>query len=362
MQKSKMILLLMVALLMAFGASFIANKLVSKQLNDDSASATNTNNIVVAATDINYGQTLQAENLTIKPRPIQSDTTVVFTRIEDVIGKIAKGEIYQGETIIEKRLASSNEGTILASLVNENMRAVSVRVDDVIGVAGFLLPNNRVDVLASRMDQRRSITRTILQNIKVLAVDQTSEASKDKPLLVRAVTLEVSPEDSEALFQAIQEGSIHLTLRNPKDSSDTALSKAKEVVAPAPTPTIKPKKKYVKKKKTKAKKKLAKQRTKQPTRAKKSYAPATKPIAQVPKPLETYIPTPVQSYTPARVPMPIQIPSPVMPIRVVKTAKPIPVEPTKVAVAKPEPPKTTTVTVIRGMSQSQMVMKIEEAQ
>ena len=115
MQKSKMILLLMVALLMAFGASFIANKLVSKQLNDDSASATNTNNIVVAATDINYGQTLQAENLTIKPRPIQSDTTVVFTRIEDVIGNLDINKAV-GPDLISHRVLRNVRHTISAPL------------------------------------------------------------------------------------------------------------------------------------------------------------------------------------------------------------------------------------------------------
>ena len=245
MQKSKIILLILVALVMALGASYIANKMMSKQLEADAKEYKGkTVNIVVAATDVTYGQVLQQENLEFKQLPIQLMTEDTFSSFDDVIGKVAKGEIFQGEAIMSKRLASHNQGTTLAALVSQDMRAVSVRVDDVIGVAGFLLPGNRVDVLASRMDKRRSIIRTVLKNIKVLAVDQTAEASKDKPLLVRAVTLEVSPKDSEALFQAIQEGSIHLTLRNPIDSSKEQLARS-EVVKPAQPKVIsKPKTKH----------------------------------------------------------------------------------------------------------------------
>ena len=250
MQKGKIILLILVALLMAFGASIIANKMMSKQLNAETGLG-DTVNTIVATTDIAYGQILQQENLALKKIPKQLVTADAFTSFEKVIGKVAKGEIFEGETIVSKRLANPDEGTILAALVNKNMRAVSVRVDDVIGVAGFLLPGNRVDVLASRMDKRRSITRTILQNIKVLAVDQTAETSKDVPLLVRAVTLEVSPDDSEALFQAIQEGSIHLTLRNPIDFPIETVAKT-ELIKSAVT-TVKKKKTKPRRKKRRSK-------------------------------------------------------------------------------------------------------------
>jgi pilus assembly protein CpaB len=99
------------------------------------------------------------------------------------------------------------------------MRAVTVRVDDVVGVAGFLLPGNTVDILASRKrGQGRAITETILQNIKVLAVDQTASSESNEPVIVRAVTLEMKPTQAEVLFQARVEGSIQLTLRNPLEA------------------------------------------------------------------------------------------------------------------------------------------------
>ncbi|MGW8369650.1 MAG: Flp pilus assembly protein CpaB, partial [Gammaproteobacteria bacterium] len=126
------------------------------------------------------------------------------------------------------------------SRVTEKMRAVTVRVDDVIGVAGFLLPNNRVDVLAARRDtSRRAVTETILRNIKVLAVDQTAATEKNEPVIVRAVTLEVKPEQAEILFKAREEGSILLTLRNPLEDEPVMTEaepeeKPVEKAAPAP--------------------------------------------------------------------------------------------------------------------------------
>ena len=102
--------------------------------------------------------------------------------------------------------------------IEPTKRAVSVRVNDVIGVGGFLLPGNRVDVLATRMtDERRAVTQTLLQNLKVLAVDQTASPEKDKPAVVRAVTLEMEPVEAELLVGATEEGTVQLALRNPDD-------------------------------------------------------------------------------------------------------------------------------------------------
>jgi pilus assembly protein CpaB len=88
----------------------------------------------------------------------------------------------------------------------------------VIGVAGFLLPGNHIDVLASRKDGKTVTTRTVLEDIKVLAVDQTASPEKDKPVVVRAVTLEMTPQEAEILVKSTQEGTLQLTLRNPLDN------------------------------------------------------------------------------------------------------------------------------------------------
>jgi pilus assembly protein CpaB len=121
------------------------------------------------------------------------------------------------------------------------MRAITVRVDDVIGVGGFLLPGNTVDILASRKDNQRAVTETILKNIKVLAVDQTANANENEPVIVRAVTLEMTPAQAEVVVKARTEGTIQLTLRNPEafevvEPEPEAAPPPVRVVAAAPRP------------------------------------------------------------------------------------------------------------------------------
>jgi pilus assembly protein CpaB len=110
----------------------------------------------------------------------------------------------------------------------------------VVGVAGFLLPGNRVDVLAIRggRGNTRATTDTVLHNIKVLAVDQTTATEKNDPIIVRAVTLELSPDQALVLVKAKAEGEIQLTLRNPVD---TQVAKTE---APEPAPVVKPARVY----------------------------------------------------------------------------------------------------------------------
>jgi pilus assembly protein CpaB len=127
------------------------------------------------------------------------------------------------------------------------MRAVTVRVDDVVGVAGFLLPGNRVDVIATEKDSLGTQVRasTILSNVKVLAVDQTASSDNNQPVVVHAVTLEVTPLDAEILLKGKTAGAIQLTLRNPLDESDArtpppAAPKALAVKVPMPVKPLAP--------------------------------------------------------------------------------------------------------------------------
>lgn len=222
---------------MGTGAALLAGKVMNDQSRAAGSGGESQQDVVVAAANIAYGQEISADNLRLTPLAVSAIRPDMLHTLGDVQGKIATGDIFQGEPIVRQRIADKTAGSMLASLVGENMRAVSVRVNDVIGVAGFLLPGNRVDVLASRMDGQRSLTRTVLQNIKVLAVDQTVAANKDTPVIVRAVTLEVSPQDSQMLFQAIQEGSIHLALRNPVDAAllpETADTTSEAQATPQP--------------------------------------------------------------------------------------------------------------------------------
>jgi pilus assembly protein CpaB len=149
----------------------------------------------------------------------------------------------KGEILLDARFADQGAGSTLAAVVGENMRAVSVRVNDVVGVGGFLLPGNRVDVVAAYRDRQDMLSETVVQNVKVLAIDQTAASDKNEPVVVRAVTLEVTPNDAEKLILAEQRGSIQLALRNPLDETVTkkVVAPVAAVVrtqAPPPSPTV----------------------------------------------------------------------------------------------------------------------------
>jgi Flp pilus assembly protein CpaB len=159
-----------------------------------------------------------------------------YDKVDQVVGLIALQKVIAGEILLKERFADRNAGSTLAAIVKPDMRAVTVRVDDVIGVAGFLMPGNHVDVVAARMVDQRAETRTVLRNLNVLAVDQTASQDKDQPVVVRAVTLEMSPKQAEVLVKAREEGRIQLTLRNPLDKITTS-DDADIVAAAAPLKT-----------------------------------------------------------------------------------------------------------------------------
>jgi pilus assembly protein CpaB len=168
-----------------------------------------------------------------------------FNELKEVEGKVTRAAILQGEILLEGRFTDQGNGSTLAAVVERNMRAVSVRVDDVVGVAGFLLPGNRVDILGTRdLPNREAHSETILQNVRVLAVDQTASTDKNEPVVVRAVTLEVTPEQAEVLVKWKEQGTIQLTLRNPLDESVqerpkvAAAPRKPAATAPRKAPTV----------------------------------------------------------------------------------------------------------------------------
>ncbi len=139
---------------------------------------------------------------------------------------IASVSILAGELLTQGRVVEHLGGSTLAAVLKPGMRAVAVRVNEIIGVAGFLLPGNHVDVLASRKAGKNVSISTILQDINVLAVDQTASSEKNEPVIVRSVTLEVTPQQAEELVKATLEGKVQLALRNPKDETVAAASDA----------------------------------------------------------------------------------------------------------------------------------------
>lgn len=155
---------------------------------------------------------------------------------------IVKQKLFEGDILRTQRLVKKGEGSSLASLIGKNMRAISIRVNDVVGVAGFLLPGNKVDVLSTYKNKGKSVvTDVILSNVKILAIDQKASDDENKPQIVRAVTLEMNLEQAEMLMNARDKGSIQLALRNPNDQTDTVdyLTVSKEDSAVKPlTSTI----------------------------------------------------------------------------------------------------------------------------
>jgi len=241
MVKRRGVLLIFLSLLMAIGAAFVANEWIVARVMPTQQADDNSAHVVAAAISIPFATKVEERHLKLVKMPEGLMPEGFFDTVEDVVGKVSTTSIARGEILVTERFRAHTAGSTLAALVNENMRAVTVRVDDVVGVAGFLLPGNTVDILASRkVASKRAITETILRNIKVLAVDQSASTDDNQPVIVRAVTLEMLPRQAEELFRARTEGTIQLTLRNPMEGDYVPAPPPKRTVRRAPTRRVAP--------------------------------------------------------------------------------------------------------------------------
>jgi len=178
----------------------------------------NFKNVVVTVTDLTYGVKLDKEMLRMVRYPKESVPEGAFASMDSVIGQTTKVFMSAREPVTAIKLSSRGGG--LSMLVRPSMRAASLEVNQVSGVSGFVLPGDRVDVLTTvdpRATTEDAVTRTVLQNIEVLAAGQKTEQQDNKPITVQSVTLLVDPEGAETLALALHEGKIHLVLRNPED-------------------------------------------------------------------------------------------------------------------------------------------------
>lgn len=235
MMKKRGLLLVALSLMMGVGAAWVANNWV--QIRNGQMSAVNVDEVVVvaAAMNIPYGTKLAPRHLTTISVPrevVPSDAVLDAALIE---GFVSSTDVVSGEMLMKSRLSEHGSGSTLAALVGDGMRAITVRVDDVVGVAGFLLPGNYVDVIAIKLDRQSKIakTDTVLKKIRVLAVDQKARTDDSEPVVVRAVTMEMLPKESEVLAKSMAEGSIQLTLRNPNEE-DVVIAEAPAPAAPKP--------------------------------------------------------------------------------------------------------------------------------
>jgi pilus assembly protein CpaB len=201
--------------------------------------------IVVASRPLQVGTRVDSENLRLIPWPSGEPMAGMFTRIEDCANRAVITPVAENEPILESKLAATQSGAGLSATIPEGMRALSVAVNEVVGVAGFVIPGTMVDVLVtggvSGGGGGQNITRTILENVRVLAAGQKIERDREgKPQTVPVITLLVTPEDAARLTMASTEGKIQLALRNTIDTKITAPAAVLQgslfagVAAPAP--------------------------------------------------------------------------------------------------------------------------------
>jgi pilus assembly protein CpaB len=180
--------------------------------------------VVVAKIPLNYGDRLIAEKLKLVDYPKEAVPPGAFDNIDMIAGqnqdRVTLRAIDLNEPVLPDKISGTGGRAILSTVIDKNMRAVTISVNDIKGVAGFVQPGDRVDVLLTRKtgnspaDTSEQRNDVLLQNIKVLGVDQQSDDKKDKPTVAKAVTVEVSPEDGQKLTLAASIGNLSLALRN----------------------------------------------------------------------------------------------------------------------------------------------------
>ena len=218
MNRSRMLILAAAAFVVAVAVTAFTYKALRDRLQP---SVDDSTQIVVAAQGASVGALLQEADLRLAPWPRAVPLQGSFQRISDVVGRGVVTPMVLNEPILESKLAATGAGGGLTATIPDGMRAVGVKVNDVIGVAGFVVPGSRVDIILSGSPARNGeveMSKVFLENIQVLAAGQnvTNDAN-GKPQSVQVVTLLVTPEDSEKLALASVDGRIQLSLRNPLD-------------------------------------------------------------------------------------------------------------------------------------------------
>jgi pilus assembly protein CpaB len=243
----RLLTILLLAFVIAGACAFLVFRVVGNRLG---ASRPSTTRVVAAAADIKLGTVLAATNLTTVDFAGAVPKGAIL-KPENAIGRGVISDIYQGEPILESRLAPVGSGGGLASTIPNGMRAIAVKVDDIVGVAGFATPGMHVDVLGSGVppggnnspNNRQDLgtmVKTILQNIEVLSAGvNIQKDAEGKPQQVQVVNLLVTPEQAETLSLAGSGVKIQLVLRNPLDTKTqdvpvTAMGNifADQVIAP----------------------------------------------------------------------------------------------------------------------------------
>jgi pilus assembly protein CpaB len=203
---------------------------------------------VVAVRELAMGDLVTKDDVKLVPWPASSPVTGGFTTIEAVLNRGLIDGVVANEPLTEGKLAKLEAGGGLPPTITEGMRALSIKVNDVVGVAGYVVPGTRVDVivtLSNRAGLNESMTRVVVSDVEVLTAGTRMDVAKARdgqPIPASVVTLLVTPDDAERIALAGNEGSIMLTLRNPLDRAPTMTQGVRTAAllgAPAPAPIVK---------------------------------------------------------------------------------------------------------------------------
>src|ERR1700756_5218268 len=220
MNRNRLLIGVFIAVLLAFLTSTYVYKKFQQASFVKPAAVAQT--IVVAAEPLPLGTRLDSSKLRQIPWPAGEPGQGMFTKVEDCANRALITAVAENEPILDAKLAPVQAGAGLPATIPEGMRGLSVAVNEVVGVAGFVGPGTMVDVLATGKlpgNGQDKITRTILENVRVLAAGQKIEQDKDgKPQTVPVITLLVTPEDAAKLTMASTQGKIQLALRNTIDT------------------------------------------------------------------------------------------------------------------------------------------------
>lgn len=218
MNQSRLLLTFTLALVVALAASYLVYRELSTATSAEARGAP----VVSAARDLEIGARLTETDLTVTRWPTGTTPAGAMTEVEQVVGRALVYPVFQGELVLSSKLAPEGTGAGLATVISEGMRAVSIRVDEVVAVAGFVVAGTRVDVLLTGVPgqgpRTDALTQTILEDVQVLAAGQQIQPDAEgKPQRVNVVTLLCTPEDAARVVLAAAEGRIQLVLRNPAD-------------------------------------------------------------------------------------------------------------------------------------------------
>ena len=241
------ILILVVAIVLGGIAAFLARNWLVSRTQVTAGNVT----IVAASKPLPFGTILTEDNTQEMPWAAKVIPEGSFTSKKDLFKegrRIALTVIQPNEPILSSKITGPGQRASLSTLLDKDKRAITIRVDDVRGVAGFILPNDRVDVMLIRSvtdgGGRRDISDILLQDVKVIAVDQIASEQKDRPTVAKAVTLEVTPFQAQKISLATNVGHLSLILRKAGDSNvvadrrvtefDLSASEAANRAPPAP--------------------------------------------------------------------------------------------------------------------------------